>query len=408
VTELAATDLLARVSRVVVGDDGDGCILGRPDLGVYLSVPPPGGVFVTTLQAGGSVSEATAKASQAAGTTVDGQDFLAGLAGAGLLDLPTDTTAGARGRSREIRWIEAVSPATARRLFGRWAWSGYALAAGFSLVVLGAVADLRPGLRDFWWLADPALSVLTLTVISWALGALHEAWHWLAGRAIGVTAIFRISYRGIFLVFETDVSQIATVPRRRRYGVFLAGMAIDTTVLAVALALRLADRLAWLGLPGWLDRLLAMLVLLQLIRLLLQWALLFQRSDGYAVLANALRCHDLTRATWLTTKRRLRRLTGADATELASISPHDQRVARWFGWGYVAGLLAMVWVLLVFVIPFLVDLVRSVADQLLHGPVASIGFWASGAAVAVAFGQYAVIPLLAMRERRLRRAGTLR
>ncbi|MPZ25917.1 MAG: hypothetical protein GEV12_05575 [Micromonosporaceae bacterium] len=96
-------------------------------------------------------------------------------------------------------------------------------------------------------------------------------------------------------------------------------MAVDVAVVAVAVALRLAYQLGWLGLPGWLDRLLAMLVLVYVIRLVLQWALLFQRSDGYAVLANALRCHDLSRATWLTTKLRLWRLTDTEAAELAAI-----------------------------------------------------------------------------------------
>jgi hypothetical protein len=421
-TGVAVVDLAAAVSRVVVARDGDECVLGRPDFGIYVAVPQPGAVFVEALQAGGSVAEATAAASAAAGTDVDGEDFLAGLAGAGLLDLPGDLdgsdgddagAGAARGvrrsrRTREIRWIEGVSPAAARRLFGPVAWSLYTLAALFVAVVLAVRPDFRPSFEHLWWLPDPVLSAVTLTVAGLATAAFHEAWHWLAGRAVGVPAVFRVSYRGIFLVYETDVSQIVTVPRRRRYGVFLAGMAFDVTLVAVALALRLAHRVDLIALAGWLDRLLAAVVTLTLVRIVWQWAALFMRSDGYAVIANGLRCHDLYRATWLTSKERLWRLTGAEAAELASISDHDRRVARWFGLGYLAGLVLMTWMMLTYVIPLMVSVVWWVGHHLAHPSLTSVAFWESVAAVVAVLGPYALVPLLALRERRLRRKRALR
>jgi hypothetical protein len=84
-------------------------------------------------------------------------------------------------------------------------------------------------------------------------------------------------------------------------------MAVDCSVLCPALALRLATAGGMLALPGPVDRLLAAVVMVELLGLLNQWLLLFLRSDGYAVLANALHCHNLYRATWLTAKRRQRR-----------------------------------------------------------------------------------------------------
>lgn len=67
----------------------------------------------------------------------------------------------------------------------------------------------------------------------------------------------------------------------------------------------------------------------------------------------------------------------------------------------------MAWMLVAFIIPFLVTLVRSISGQLLHPSLTSVGLLASAAAVVVAVGQYAIVPLLAWRERRLRRAGVL-
>lgn len=413
-TELSDVDLAARVRRVVVAPDGDEYVLGRPDLALYVVVPPPGGAFVQALQEGLPLPAATARASAVAGTTVDGTDFLAGLEAAGLLE-PAGASrpgSGARtagpARSREIRWIEGVSQATARRLFGPAMWTGYGLAALFVAVVLLVRADLRPTFEHYWWLPDPVLSVLTVAVIVILVGAVHELWHWLAARAIGVPAIFRMSYRGIYLVFETDVTQIVTTARRNRYGVFLAGMAFDVTLLAVVLALRLGYRADLLPLPGWLDRLLGSVVLLQVISIGWQWAALLMRSDGYAVLANALRCHDLYRATWLTTKQRVWRLTEAETTELASMSAHDRRVARGFWLAYLAGLVVMAWLMLAFAIPFLISMMWWVGHNLLHPAPATLAFWESVLVLALVAGQYSLVGLLAARERRLRRTGALR
>jgi hypothetical protein len=403
--ELAAGEDVRRlVAPLVVAADGDGAVLGRPDLGIYVAVPEPGAVLVAALQAGASLAAATGEASRAAGQEVDGEDFLRGLDEAGLLAEPAggETAAG-----RRIRWIEGVSPAAASRLFGRTGWTCYGLAALFAVGVLVARPDLRPSFEDIWFLGDPVLSVLAFFPVGLALAATHEAWHWLAGRAIGVPAVFRVSRRGIALVFETDLTQIVVVPRRRRYGPFLAGMALDGTVLAVALLLRLLYRADLLALPPVVDRLLGVVVLTQVVAVAWQWAGVFMRSDGYAVLANALRCHNLYRATWLTAKDRLWRLPADEAAELAGVSPHDRRVARWFALVYVVGMAGVGWLAVNFGLPFVIAMVLWVANNLTSLALTSVGFWESVAVLAIVLLQWTLPWLLGLRERRLRRAGEL-
>jgi hypothetical protein len=407
------TDVIANYAAAVrpiqVVPDGVDSILGRPDRGAYVVVPPAGAVLVEALQAGEPLPVATARASLVAGAEVDGEDFVRGLAAAGLLEAPPGPAAPRRpSRTREIRWIAGVSPAVARRLFGRVGWSCYGLAALCAVLVLVTRPDLRPSFEHGWWLPDPILSAVLLLPMALFLAACHEVWHWLAGRAAGVPAVFRVSYRGIFLVFETDLTQIVTAPRRRRYGPFLAGMAFDVTVLAAVLVLRLANRINLLALPGLVDRLLAAVVLIELTAIIWQWAALVMRSDGYAVVANALRCHDLYRVTWLTTKDRFWGLTEADVAELASSSDHDRRVARWFGLFFLAGILVMAWMLLRYAIPFVVAMVSFVGHSLVRPSLTSAAFWESVAVVVVTAGQYAAVSVLAWQERRMRRSGVLR
>jgi hypothetical protein len=410
---MATAALLRGVSRLVVSRvDGEG-VLGRPDLGAYVAVPEPGVVLVEALQGGATLAEATRAASAAAGAEVDGEQFLSGLAEAGLLDEPAghgdaDAAVGSwRIRSSRVRWIGGVSQRAARRLFGRVAWTCYGGAALFAAAVLVAEPDLRPTFEDAWFLPDPVLSVLVLTVVTTALTAAHEAWHWLAGRAAGVPAAFRVSYRGYFVVFETDLTQLVALPRRRRYGPFLAGMALNASVLAAALGVRLLDHGGVLPVPGLLDRFAGALVLSQVFILAWQFGAVFLRSDVYAVLANALRCNNLYRATWLTTKDRLLGLTEAERSELAAMSQHDLRVARWFGLVHVAGMLGMAWMFLTFALPFLVGMVSWLVTSLISLASTSLAFWEAVVVLALVVAQYVAPPLLALRERRLRRAGAL-
>ncbi|HEY8453943.1 MAG: hypothetical protein FWJ70_17875 [Micromonosporaceae bacterium] len=410
----AGAELADAARRIVVARNDGQCILGRPDYGIYVTVPEAGAVFIEALQAGESVADAGRRASVAAGAEVDVADFLTGLTQAGLLQPPAEATdsgaaAGAStGGRRKIRWLEGVSQEAAGRLFGRAGWTCYGLAAAAVLAILAIQPDLRPSYEHLWWLPDPVVAFLLLVPLAMVLAAGHEAWHWLAGRAAGVPAAFRVSRRGIFLTFETDLTQLVTKPRRARYGPFLAGMAFDLTMLCAFLCLRLAHRSGILVLPHWLDRLFAAVILLVLVGIFWQWAALFLRTDGYAVLANALRCNDLYRATWLTTKQRLWRLTSHEVSELESISAHDRQVAKWFALLYVAGLAGMAWLALAVGLPFAIGLIGWVGHNLANPSLVSPAFWKSAALVALVVGQYLAVLLLTLRERRLRRAGVLR
>lgn len=401
-------DLAVAASRLVVARDGDECVLGRPDLGIFVQVPEPGAVFVEALQAGVSVTGATERASEVAGEPVDGEDFLATLAEVGLLDAPAaaDAAAGAR-RTREIRWIEGISPRAAARLFGRVAWSVYGAAAVTAVALLVARPELRPTYESFWFLGDPMASVLALIPATIVLSCLHEACHWLAGRAIGVPAVFRVSYRGIFLVFETDLSQIVTVPRRRRYGPFFAGLAFDATILAVFLLLRLADHQSWLPLPPLMDRFLSALVLRQVFAIVWQVAAVFLRNDMYAALTTALRCTNMYRVNALTIKDRLARLTPDEARELAEASDRDRAVAPWFAAIYLAGIIAMLWVFLVAGLPNMIVMVGWLANSLAAHAAGSLAFWEAAAVAGYLLVTLALPAVLALRERRMRQRGAL-
>lgn len=395
-------ELRSALVLLTLARDGEDFIVGRSDLGRFVAVPEPGAILIEALRSGAPLAVATAQATQAAGEEVDALDFLTGLRGAGLLDAPDDAQAVAATGAR-MGWVDRIPQAALRPLFGRSAWTFYVLCGIAAGVIFVVRPDVRPIFDDIWFLGDPIWSMLALFAISIAITFGHECWHWLAGRALGVTPRFRVSRRGAFIVFESDLSPLVTLPRRARYSPLLAGYAFDTVLLAAALGLRLAYREELLGVSPGVDRLLGAIVFRQLVVLVWQMSGVAFRSDTYAVLANSLGCHNLYRATTLTVRRAIWRLDADEADELAAIGPKDRAAANWFWVVYITGAVFMIWALFEYMIPFTYGMLAWIVPNILSLATDEFVFWQSSALVVLLVAQFAVVPFIARREGRQER-----
>lgn len=400
--DAALRSALRHLTVASEGDENDEYVVGRPDLGLYVAIPRPGVVLIESLRDGASLAESSKLASDAAGADVDGADFLTDLAETGLLDSPDDTGTTAAG-GRRIGWVERIPRAVVEPLFGRVAWTVYGAIAALVIALLVVRPDLRPIFDDIWFLTDPIWSLIALFAVSMVISAGHECWHWLAGRALGVPARFRMGRRGVFLVFETDLSQLVTLPRRARYSPLVAGFAFDVVLLSAALLMRLGFREEVLNHPPWFDRFLGAIVFRQLFVLVWQLFGVAFRTDSYAVLANALGCQNLYRATALAMKFRLWRLDAREEAEFAGMGPRDRSVASWFWVVYLAGVFAMFTLLVGYLVPFIFGTIRWIIPNITSFATDTLVFWQSLVLAALLLGQYAVIPLIARRDRRQRR-----
>lgn len=393
--------LQAAAASLSLVTDGDDVTVGNPVTGTFVAVPAVGGLVLAALARGANVDQAADAARTHAGVDVDVTGFLAALQDAGVLAYDDNAAP-----DRRVRWIAGVPQRLAKPMFGKVAWCFYAAALVFTVIALVAQPALRPSFEDYMFLPDPMIAILVLYAFTAAVTMLHEAWHWLAARAEGVPARFRISYRGVFVVAETDLSLILTLPRNRRFGPMLAGPAFDVTVLAVALGLRWAYYATAAPIGDTTARLLGALVLTTLFNLVWQCAV-FLRTDLYAVLACALKCENLYRVSWLTLKERLLPLRTPEAEELRAASVRDRSVASWFSMLYLVGLLGVFTFTLYVVLPsaagFTYWMIKNIGSLSATQPA----FWESVAvATFTIVGLLSPIPL-AIRERRLRRNGVL-
>ena len=85
-----------------------------------------------------------------------------------------------------------------------------------------------------------------------------------------------------------------------------------------------------------------------------------------------------------------------------------ESVARWFGAVFVIGMIATLWVYANVMVPSAVGLFGWVGAETRSLAVGTVTFWESVAVLAFMVAQYGLPPLLALRERRLRKAGVIR
>lgn len=387
---LGPQDRVGLVPLSVVEQD-DGFVVGNPAQGVFVKLPEIGVTAIEHLRNGhtiGQVSQSLSASQEPDSEDVDVLDFTHTLIELGFvaeingIGIGTPTAGETDGR----RWISGPRPEHIRWLFGRTAWTVYIVMFLFCLVTEISQPAYRTHASDFFFLSDPLISIAILTVVSFVLTGTHECFHWLAASAQGVAARFAISRRLYFLVFETDLTQMWSLPKRRRYGPLLAGMGFDATLLAITIVLRMMLNSGIVSAPPVVYRLLAAIGILLTMNVVWQFCI-FLRNDLYLVVSLALGCVNLWRISMLGLKDRLWRLSDEEKTELASADERDRRHARWYGWLCVVGVAGAAWFAKTVVIPAVWHTIWSIWNHLDTSPPDSLRFGEG-----MVFGVLALLP----------------
>lgn len=372
-----------RLRPLTLVDDGDDVVVGDPASGQFIAVPPVGAIVIRALQRGATLEECAEMARRDAGEPVDVVSFVETLRELGFVDDQpiahpheadaSPPTPAATAPLQQRRWLTGVRPERARPLFSPAAWAVYAAALVFCAGCFVLRPELLPAPGDLFFLGDEGLSLVAVLPLAYLLAAVHEAWHWLAARSLGLPSRFGVDRRLYLLVFETDLTPLWSVPRRQRYGPQLAGLAVDVVVLAALLAVELLADAGWLALPAPAAGLVAALVFVKVAGILWQ-CLVFLRTDLYGVLVTATGCRNLWEVKSLLLRQAFGRLSAEQAAELAAADPRDVRVGRWFRWVYLAGFVAALAYFAGFYLPVMVRMLAWSAAGLQADP-AEPRFW---------------------------------
>jgi hypothetical protein len=317
-----------RLHALTYLDEGDEVTVGRPDIDSYCVLPADGAALLRRLATGATPRAAAAWYEGEYGQPVDLAEFLAAMS-------ELDFVAGAGevpAAAAPVRWRRL-----GRAAFSPVAWLGYATLLGLAVAAVARHHDLVPTYRHIFFSPYITFVVIVVFLGQFPLLFLHELFHTLAGRRLGLRSTLGVSNRLYFVVFETRLDGLVTVPRRRRYLPILAGMLLDLLAVAgftvAAALLRHPD--GGQPLAGAICLALAFATLLRF-----GWQFYFYlQTDLYAAAVTVFGCVDLQRTARELLRNRANRLLRrrhalVDETRW---HPVDRRVARWYSWLLLAG-----------------------------------------------------------------------
>jgi putative peptide zinc metalloprotease protein len=377
-------------SALTVVRDGAGYVLGRRGGTDFVAVPEIGGQVIRWLQDRATVSECERRAADLAGEPVDVAGFLDGLAQAGLLPVAGPAQPGTAepgtaepgtaepetepgAAAEEPPAIALWQAAAGRVTFGRAGLTVQAVLAVTAAVVLLAVPGARPAPGDGVATSVPLASLLLLAGLATVLGMAHEAAHVLAAWAAGVPSRISIGRRMIFVVYQTDLTRLWSVPRRARVVPLLAGLLFDSAATGI---LAVAGLILTGHAPLLVIHLIRLAVLLNVGAIAFQF-LIFLRTDVYALFVLATGCRNLWATKGAVARQAIGRAGPADQAVLAAAGRRETRWAQVFLGLYVPGVAATGWYFAAFAVPATASIVRACAHALAAGP------WSMAGAAAV-------------------------
>jgi hypothetical protein len=372
----AVEDTYVRLHRLSFVDEGGEVVIGRLEIESYAVFPADAASVVRKLDEGASTRQAAAWYEQTYGEVADIDDLVGMLYELEFVRL--DAEAG-NGDPAPLRWT-----LLARALFSAPAWIGYALLVGAGIALMVRTPDLRPSVSHIFFSSSLAVVTLTLAFAQFAGIALHEGYHVLAGRRLGLPARLSIGRRLYFVVVQTTLTGLMSVPRRKRILPFCAGLLADALYVSLLVCIAALDQ----RLGGSLDvvgRLALALAYSTLLRVLWQF-MVFMETDLYHVIATALYCPDLHRMTrkyiGAQTRRVLRR-SRSEVSEEAALSARDRVIVRWYAPVVFFGGLIAVASMCIGTIPIVYGLLHRVYLAVVGGSPMDARFW-DGTVVGVA------------------------
>jgi hypothetical protein len=329
--EKDVTEQLLELHELSFVSEGDEVLVGRIETGSYAVFPVDGAELLQRIAGGMTLDQAAAWYEDKFGESVDVAEFAETLADLGFV---RET-----GADRQI-----VQPVRLRLLgravFSPAAWVLYGLIFAGWVFAIARDAAVLPHPSQIFFTESLVAVQLGLTLAQIPLLFLHEGFHILAGRRLGLPSRLRVSNRLMYLVFETQLNGLMSVPRSARYLPFVAGILSDALAVCcfgvVAELTRLPS--GSFSLVGRFCLAAAFTVVLRM-----GWqCLLYLRTDLYYVFATALNCYDLHEASTALLRNRLWRALGraGRVRDEEQWSERDRRVGTFYGPFIILAILA--------------------------------------------------------------------
>jgi hypothetical protein len=344
--------------------EGEEVIIGNPDTATFLVLPTDAVALLDDLSKGKTVGEVALAYQRKHGEVPDLDNLLDILERKGFVQSTAEQRlyfGPARDQLQKRRLAKKPAPVRfhfenfpqplAQRLCSRQVLLVCSLLISLALIATLHDPVILPSWDAHYFTHHLTLMQLLVMAIGYATVFLHEMAHLVAARAVGVSSRLGISHRLWYLVAETDMTGVWSIPRTHRYFTFLAGPLLDTVSASILILLLFAEHHRWIALHPIGLQLSRAMLLTYLLRLLWQCHL-FVRTDFYYVIATIFRCKNLIKDTEIFLLNQLSRLMPAvKPVSQIHIPPRERRFIRWYAVLWLLGRLAAVYVLVSISLP---------------------------------------------------------
>jgi hypothetical protein len=370
--------------------EGDEVTVGRlDDERAFVVLPHDGAELLLRLREGMTLAAAAEWYHASYGERVDIQDFVADLIELGFISEGTEPAPA----DRAVRWQRL-----GRAVFSPAGLACYAVLLGLFGFAIYRNHALAPTYHNVFFTHYLSLLVLVSFFGQPPLALVHEAAHALAGRRLGLPSKLSISRRLYYVVFQTTMDGLVTVPRAKRFLPIMAGMLADT-VLLMLLTLLAAVTEGSDGRVSGIGPLALSLAYLTLFRLIWQFWF-FLQTDIYYLIVTVLGCIDLQQVSRQRVANATARMTGRPRRHDPSRwHPRDRAVSRWYAWLLVAGYGFSIVSLLLGMAPVVKRIFAEIFRRL-AGHSSTVGIADSVLFLVLTLAELAVALLIGLRERR--------
>ncbi|HEU4963740.1 MAG TPA: PqqD family protein [Bacilli bacterium] len=353
-------------------ESDDEILIGRPDLSNYIILPEIGVEIIEMLDGGQSIEQVEQEMEERFGEPVDvlsfAQDLVVDYQFVHTVD--GETVNPSVERKDHFPWI---TERVGQFFFNKIAYVIYALVflSGLGLTIWHG--SLFPVYSDIFISSSVTVSLVSAFVVGWLFLFLHELAHLMAARSLGIGSRLGLSHRLVFMVAETNMSNIVTVEPKRRHRAFLAGMAWDATFFGIGVWLQFAHDLGWFALPVTVLAVIKMINVTLLMSMAFQF-MFFMQTDMYYVFAALFNCNNLLANTRLYLRKFYRKHTPEEAEEWESVAMREKKVIRWYAWFCVLGFLWAVAFFALYTLRQAIEFITRTVDEMVGHAVFSAAF----------------------------------
>lgn len=321
-------------------------IVGRKEIGSFITLPEIGIKAIQLLKTGLTIKEARDQLEKECGEEVELEEFVETLIDVGFIQEIDDQLI--ETEHEEIHaYFQNLKQEHAQLLFSKVAYFLYAAVITTGGVILVFHPEFFPSFGDFMYTDSYTIVLLTTFVLGWIFVFKHEFYHLAAAKSLGLDAQFRISHRLYFVVAETDVTSVWTLPREKRYRVYFAGILSDLVTISLFIIIlwgfRNSDHITL--------KFLQTMVLMQSISLVWQ-CLFFMQTDVYYIITNYFNCKNLFGDTLSFLSNLLNRVWHRfPHHDLSAVPEREMRIVKGYSVFFVLGNVAAVGILLFYIIP---------------------------------------------------------